>query len=98
MANYREHPSRATRGCGDRYVVHPDALAEDCTVWFPLEDEDEWEGLLAQRLSQDRARICAVPLFAYDVNLDDLVEVTPGPEPPVAVRVVTDAGNCTFRV
>jgi hypothetical protein len=98
MAKYREHPSRATRSRGGAYVVHPAALAEDTTVWFPLEEKDDWEGLLAQRVSRDRVRICAVPLFAYDVNLDDEVEVTDAGDSPVAVRVVADAGNYTFRV
>jgi hypothetical protein len=98
MATYREHPSRASRATGASYVVHPGALAEDTTVWFPLEDEDDWEGLLAQRIAEDRVRICAVPLFAYGVNLDDEVEVTVEPGAPVAVRVVTDAGNHTLRV
>jgi hypothetical protein len=98
MATYREHPSRASRAGGDGYVVHPGAMAEDTTVWFPLDDEGDWEGLLAQRVADDRVRICAVPLFAYNVNLDDEVEVTAGPDAPIAVRVVTDAGNSTFRV
>ncbi len=97
MASYREHPSRASRARGTSYVVHPGALAEDTTVWFPLE-EDDWEGLLAQRIAEDRVRICAVPLFAYGVNLDDEVEVTVGSDAPIAVRVVTDGGNYTFRV
>src|SRR3954454_21224800 len=98
MATYREHPSRASRVRGGSYVVHPGALDEDTTVWFPLEREDDWEALLGQRIAEDRVRICAVPLFAYDVNLDDEVEVTGRAGAPVAVRVVTDAGNVTFRV
>ena len=98
MARYREHPSRASRFDGAAYVVHPGALAEDTTVWFPLEDEDDWEGLLAQRIAEDRVRICAVPLFVHDVNLDDVVEVTAGTDAPVAVGLVRDAGNHTFRV
>jgi hypothetical protein len=98
VATYREHPSRASRARGGGFIVHPGVLAEDTTVWFQLEGEDDWEGLLAQRIAEDRVRICAVPLFAYNVNLDDEVEVTAGPGAPVALGVVADAGNFTFRV
>ena len=61
-------------------------------------EEDDWEGLLAQRIAEDRVRICAVPLFADGVDLDDEVEVTVGSDAPIAVRVLTDGGNYTFRV
>jgi Domain of unknown function (DUF4265) len=101
MPQYVEHPSRATTLRNGEFVVLPDALAEDCTVWFAVEPGDQdggaWEGLLARRLADDRVRICAVPHFAYDVNLGDEVSVIASGA-LVATRVVKDAGNYTFRV
>jgi hypothetical protein len=81
----------------------PDAELADCTVWFAGSKDATgavvWEGLLARRLANDRARICAVPIWTYDVNLGDEVEVMESGEgAPVAVKVLTDAGNFTFRV
>jgi hypothetical protein len=98
VPRYLEHPSRATTLRDGELIVLPDALEEDCTVWFSIEpDGESWEGLLARRLADDRVRICAVPHFAYDVNLGDEVAVVES-EAPVATRVVEDAGNFTFRV
>lgn len=84
----------------------PEASAAEQTVWFavdPGDSEDHedavWEGLLTQRSAPDRAVVAAVPVFAYDVNLGDEVEVVASAEGPlVATRVVRDAGRFTFRV
>lgn len=100
MSNYFEHPSRAGRFVDGEYVVYPDAVREDTTVWFSIEPEQErWEGVLAVREGANRARLVGVPLFAYKVNLDDVVEFIPSGEgAPVAVRVVDASSNTTFRV
>jgi hypothetical protein len=103
MPSYDEHPSKASAWRNGEFVVHPEAQAEDCTVWFgrapDARGEIAWEGLLARRLSKDRARICAVPFWAFDVNLGDEVAIVESQEgAPVAEKVVVDAGNFTFRV
>ena len=93
-----EHPSRASRFAGGQYVVLPDALSENATVWFAFEP-DRWEGVLAVRYERDRARLAGVPLWTYGVNLGDVVEVVESGEgAPVAVRVVEPSSNRTFRV
>ena len=94
MAEYREHPGRPVRLEDDTLVV----LGEgELTLWFYLEDEG-WEGLLARRLAPDRARVCAVPVFAYGVNLGDEVRLEERHDAVVAVAPLRDAGNHTFRV
>lgn len=84
----------------------PDASAADQTVWFAVDpgeavdhDDAVWEGLLTRPTAPDRAVVVAVPVFAYDVNLGDELEVVASAEGPlVATRVVRDAGRFTFRV
>jgi hypothetical protein len=100
MSQYFEHPSRASRFVDGGYVVHPDAAREDTTVWFSIEPgQERWEGILAMRAGQNRARLVGVPLFAYGLNLDDVVEFILSAEgAPVAVRVVAASSNTTFRV
>lgn len=104
MAEYEEHPSKASSWRDGHFVVLEDATCENCTVWFSRADADAasgglWEGLLARRLAPDRARICAVPFWLYDVNLGDEVElIESGEHAAVATRVVVDAGAYTFRV
>lgn len=103
MVEYDEHPSKASALRDGRLVVLPDAEAEDCTVWFSAERASsgsvKWEGLLARRLGPDRARLCAIPFWLYDLNLGDEVEVLDSAEgAPVAARLMRDAGNFTFRV
>jgi hypothetical protein len=90
-ASYSEHPSRVEAWREGRLVAHPDAAAEDCTVWFPMgHDADgvgRWEGLLAQRLASDRALVCAIPFFARGVNLGDEVSlIESGEGAPVGVH------------
>jgi hypothetical protein len=68
-----------------------------------LEADDDgqprWEGLLARRLAADRVRVCAVPVFAYDVNLGDEIRVIESEEGAlVAAERLRDAGSVTFRV
>lgn len=103
MADYIEHPSKASRLQAGTYVVHPEAMVEDSTVWIPLGMEADgvqrWEGLLGIRLAADTVRVCAVPVFAYDINLGDEVHVMASGEGAlVATRKSLDAGNYTFRV
>jgi hypothetical protein len=98
-----EHPSRAAAWRGGRFVVLPDAEREDCTVWVGAEAHSagtvRWEGLLARRLSDERARICAVPFWVYDLDLGDEVTLMDSAEgAPVVTGVVLDGGNYTFRV
>ncbi len=100
MASYMEHPSKASRYASGAYVVYPDALEEDATVWFAFDpDRELWEGVLAIREAEDRARLVGVPLWTYGVNLDDVVElIESGEGAPVAVQVVDRSSNRTFRV
>jgi hypothetical protein len=100
VAEFFEHPSRVAAWRDGRFVVHPDAAAEDCTVWFGVPDGPvTWEGLLARRTGPGTARICAVPLYLYDLHLGDEVETMDSAEgAAVATGVRHDAGQHTFRV
>ena len=103
VAIYREHASKPARLRGGELLVYEDASHEDCTVWVfherDPEGEEHWEGLLGRRLTVHRARISAVPVFVYDLNLGDEVSVVDSAEGvPVATGLVRDAGNFTFRV
>jgi hypothetical protein len=100
---YEVHPSKASAWREGRFIVLPDAEREDCTVWVGVEADSsqsvKWEGLLARRLGADRARICAVPFWVYDLNLGDEVTLMDSAEgAPVVTGVVLDGGNYTFRV
>ena len=102
MSRYVEHPSKAARWRDGGFEVLPEAAAASETVWISLppdEDGAVWEGLLAVPSAPGRAVLAAVPVFAYDLNLGDEVEVVATAEGPlVAVRPVWDAGRFTFRV
>ena len=101
MREYDEHPSKVARARrGGAVEVHPEAAAADCTVWVAFElDGTRWEGLLARRLAPDRALVCAIPFWVYDLNLLDEVSVVDSAEgAPVATGRVRDAGNFTYRV
>ncbi|HTN25602.1 MAG TPA: DUF4265 domain-containing protein [Solirubrobacteraceae bacterium] len=103
MIEYDEHPSKAAAWRKGRFVVLPDAELEDCTVWVAAEVNSStsisWEGLLARRLGDGRARMCAVPFWVYDLNLGDEVAVMDSAEgAAVVTAVVVDGGNYTFRV
>jgi hypothetical protein len=55
--------------------------------------------MLAVPTTADRRVIAAVPVFAYDLNLGDEVEVVVSAEGRlVMVRPIWDAGRFTFRV
>ena len=100
---YDEHPSKVGAWREGRFVVHPDAAHEDCTVWFPMGHDAEgtgrWEGLLAQRLAFDRALVCAIPFFARGVNFGDVVSlIESGEGAPVAVKVVKSSASRTIHV
>lgn len=83
----------------DELVGYPSARDQDCTVWVSLDDgDDEWEGLLGVRRSPDKAEIVAIPIFAYGLNLGDLVSVTRSAEgADVVTGLTADGGNFTFR-
>lgn len=103
MPQYVEHPTRTGRWRDGGFEVHPDAAAATETVWISLsaapDGEQAWEGLLAVLPQPDLAVIAAVPVFAYDLNLGDEVEVAGSAEGPlVAARPLRDAGRFTFRV
>jgi len=103
VVEFEEHPSKAAAWRAGRFVVLPDAELEDCTVWVGADADSDglvrWEGLLARRLSSTTARICAVPFWAYDLNLGDEVELIESAEgASVVTGVAVDAGNYTFRV
>jgi hypothetical protein len=100
---YEEHPSKASTWREGRFIVLPDAEQEGCTVWVGAALDSSqavtWEGLLARRLTGDRARICAVPFWVYDLNLGDEVALMDSAEGVAVVTgVVVDGGNYTFRV
>ena len=98
---YREHPSLVGSFRNGEFVAFPPAQDADVTVWAGWDEDGEpfWEGLLATRLSPTSARLCAIPVFAYDLNLDDEVELMSSAEGPLVVAgVLQDAGNFTFRV
>jgi hypothetical protein len=96
---FREHPSKVVRLVGGELVVYPLSAEEDCTLWFALADgPDEWEGVLGKRQSADTAELVGIPVFAYDVNLGDVVRtVTSAEGAAVVAEVAVDAGNYTFR-
>lgn len=89
MASYMEHPSKASRYTGGGYIVYPDALEEDSTVWFAFDaDRELWEGVLAIREAENRARLVGDPLWTYGVNLGDVGEfIESGEGAPIAVRI-----------
>lgn len=96
----REHPSKVVRLAAGQLVGYPPSAEEDCTLWFALTDApDEWEGVLGKRQLHDTAEVVGVPVFAYDVNLGDVVRtVTSAEGAAVVTAVVTAAGSYTFRV
>jgi hypothetical protein len=103
VGEYEEHPSTAASWRDGQFVVFPDAEAADLTVWFGAKvgagGDVFWEGLLAKRTGSDRARVCGVPFWVYDVNLGDEVSLVDSAEgAPVADGIVIDAGNFTFRI
>jgi hypothetical protein len=103
VPRYEEHPSKASSWRDGQFVVLPDAEAADTTVWFGANAEADgeplWEGLLAKRTGSDRARVCAVPFWLYDLNLGDEVSVIDSAEGAlVANGIVNDAGAFAFRV
>ena len=74
-----------------------DADRANETVWSGLEEDDAWEGLLAIR-GDLSARICSVPVFAYDLHLGDEVQLVLSAEnAPVITAVLRPSGNWTFR-
>jgi hypothetical protein len=96
-------PSKVTAWRDGRLVVHPDAERADCTVWLSVADgsgpELGWEGMLARRVGTDRARVCAMPFWIYDLNLGDEVALIESAETALVVTaVVRDARNYGFRV
>jgi hypothetical protein len=103
VAEYEEHPSKASAWRDGRFVVLPEAEQAGSTVWAAVETESpdsvRWEGLLARRLPGERASVCSIPFWLYDLNLGDEVALMMSAEDePVVTEVVADSGNHTFRV
>jgi hypothetical protein len=103
MPRYLEHPSKVGRWRDGAFEMLPESAAATETVWVAIEPDENgdaaWEGLLASTPEPGRAVVAAVPVFAYDLNLGDEVEVVASAEGPlVAVRPLRDAGRYTFRV
>lgn len=90
---YAEHraPARADRADSVVYVELPD----DPGVF-------KWEQLPARRVSADHYEICAVPFFAYDLALGDIVETSRVTGHGIVnlriERVVSPSGHETYRV
>jgi hypothetical protein len=100
---YCRHPSPTGHLVGDDLVPLPEAVSADYVVWFVLSADEGadhvWEGIAAEGTSQGTMRLCAVPLFAYDLHYGDEVTVVQSAEGPmVATSKVKDSGNHTFRV
>jgi hypothetical protein len=61
VVEFDEHPSKAAGWRDGRFLVLPDAEQVDCTVWVGAEADSagsvKWEGLLARRLSDERAHL-----------------------------------------
>lgn len=103
LVSHTEHPSKAGAWRAGKPVVLPDAAAADCTVWFGLPpdgtDAIQWEGLLANRLAPDRARLCAIPLFLHGVGLGDEVALMESAEgASVVTAIARRSPNGTLRV
>lgn len=103
MPQFEEHPSKVSAWRDGRFVVLPDAEDADCTIWFAVgsgaDNDVQWEGLLGRHLDDDRARVCAVPFWVYNLNLGDEVHTVRSLEEAlVAVEPILDSGNYTYRV
>lgn len=102
MDSYLEHPCKVSRWRGEAFEVLPDADAADVTVWFAVEPAVDggtvWEGLLGRRIGYDRAVVAGIPVFSYDLNLGDEVELLEAEGSLVATGLLTQSGNHTYRV
>jgi hypothetical protein len=96
---YREHPSKTVRLVAGELILHPRAAEADCTLWVGLKDgPDEWEGILGAWVSERDAEVVGIPVFAYDLNLGDVVRVIRSAEgAPVISELITRSSNSTFR-
>lgn len=96
---YREHPSKTVRLVAGELILHPRAAEADCTLWVGLKDgPDEWEGILGKWVSERDAEVVGIPVFAYDLNLGDVVRVIRSAErAPVISELITRSSNSTFR-
>jgi hypothetical protein len=101
---YREHPVVTCHAVDGALVPIPAAQGADATVWFAIPSEQDapriWEGLRARRgPGGETAKICAVPLLAYDLNFgDEVAVIASGEGALVATAIVVDGGNYTFRI
>jgi len=101
-ATYLEHPSLKARFRDGQLTPAPEAEMADTTVWFALPSDggpQVWEGLRAATQPDGSFALCAVPLFAYDLNFGDRVSAIASAEGPlVATGVLDDRRHFTFRV
>lgn len=97
-----EHPRRPVRLEGAQLVPHPDALATNCAVWFPVPDAvsggPEAEAVPAVRLDGDRVRLTGIPFFPYHVAMGDEVHVREHEGALYAVEVVAAAPQLVVRI
>jgi hypothetical protein len=102
MSQYLEHPTPTGYFQSGELVPVPQAERADTTVWFALPPEGGrhmWEGLRAATQPDGSFVLCAVPLFAYDLNFGDRVAAVASAEGPlVATNVLEDGRYFTFRV
>lgn len=79
----------------------PESAAATIEVWatMPWDSGTLWEALNATMITDDSARICAVPMFLYGLHYGDTVSVMASAEGPLVVtKIVGRGGYATFRV
>lgn len=60
-----------------------------------------WEQIWAEKKGENLFSVCCIPIFAYNLALEDIVRTAPKLESGlqyVIDEVVTPSGNYTFRV
>lgn len=99
---YLEHPSLTGHFRDGQLTPMPEAEMANTTVWFALPPDDGpqvWEGLRAASQPDGSFVLCAVPLFAYDLNFGDQVAAIASAEGAlVATEILDDRRHFTFRV
>ncbi|MCW2960054.1 MAG: hypothetical protein JWM25_1018 [Thermoleophilia bacterium] len=97
-----DHPRKPVRLDGGELLPHPDSLAANCLVWFPVPDATEGgpeaEGVPALRLDGDRARLTGIPFFPYHAGAGDEVQVREQDGTLYAVEVVAATSDLVVRV
>ena len=90
-----------TQWDGSQLVPVPESAAATVEVWAttPTDSGTLWEALNATIVTEDSARIWAVPMFVHGLHYGDTVSVIASAEGPlVATGIVERGGYATFRV